>query len=206
MLLRTPGPVPGASTLKKAIPTTPDIPWGIWLEGAVQDKLKKAMKADCDFVVFPASADLVAPPDDSVGIIIQIDTSIAEGPLRTLNELPLDAVLVTLQSEKDNRLTWHQLMLIQRFGDIVTKPLLVSIPSGTGTDELQLLQETGIDGVVVDIGPDQPPGEVNRLRQIIDSLKPPTTRRQQKMEALLPRTGQDTETLAEVEEEEDEDD
>jgi len=204
-LLRTPGPVPATSTLKKAIPTKSDIPWGIWLEEASQDELKKAMKSGCDFVIFPAGAALVVPPDDSLGIIIQVDTSIAEGPLRTLNELPLDAVLVTLQFEKDDKLTWHQLMLIQRFGDIVTSPLLVSIPSGTGADELQLLQEAGIDGVVVDTGPDRPPGEVNRLRQVIDSLKPPTTHKRQKMDALLPRTDRDAETMAEIEDDDEDD-
>ena len=134
-----------------------------------------------------------------------MDTSIAEGPLRTLNELPLDAVLVTFQFEKDDKLTWHQLMLIQRFGDIVTSPLLVSIPSGTGADELQLLQEAGIDGVVVDTGPDQPPGEVNRLRQVIDSLKPPTTHKRQKIDALLPRTDRDVEMMAEIEEDDEDD-
>lgn len=202
-LLRITGPVPSVSTLKKTIPTTPDIPWGIWLEEAVQDELKKATKSNCDFIVFPAGAALMAPPDGSVGIIIQVDTSIAEGPLRTLNELPVDAVLVTLQLEKGNLLTWHQLMLIQRFGNIVNNPLLVSIPSATGADELQLLQETGIDGVVVDTGPDQPSGEVNRLRQVIDSLKPPTTHKRQKMDALLPHTDRDAETMAEIEEEED---
>ena len=205
-LLRTPGPVSSTSALKKAIPTTPDIPWGIWLEEAVQEELKKAIKSGCDFMVFPVGAALVVPPDDSVGIIIQVDTSIAEGPLRTLNELPLDAILVTLQSENDSHLTWHQLMLIQRFGDIVTRPLLVSIPSGTGADELQLIQEAGIDGVVIETGPHQPPEEVNRLRQVIDSLKPPTTRKRQKMDALLPHAERDAETMAEIEEEDDQDD
>jgi hypothetical protein len=194
-----------ASTLKKTIPTTPDIPWGVWLEETAQEELKKAMKSGCDFIVLPAGATLVMPPDDNVGIIIQIDTSVAEGPLRTLNELPVDAVLVTLQAEKGNHLTWHQLMLLQRFGDIVAKPLLVSIPPGTGTDELQLLWEAGVDGLVIDAIAEQPPGEATRLRQMIDNLKPPTPRKQQKMDALLPHTDTDAETMTETEEEDDED-
>jgi hypothetical protein len=204
-LLRIPGPIPGTSTLKKAIPTAPDIPWGIWLEEAVRDELKKVMKSGCDFIVFPTGAALVVLPDDSAGIIIKVDTSIAEGPLRTLNDLPVDAVLVTLQSEKNDTLTWHQLMFLQRFGDIVSKPVLVSIPSGTVADELQLLQEAGIDGVVVETGPDQPPGEINRLRQIIDSLKPPATSKRQRLDALLPRTSRDTDTMAEIEEDDEDD-
>lgn len=204
-LLRVSKTGSSASALKKTIPTTPDIPWGFWIGETSQEELKKAIKSGCDFVVIPAGAALVVPPDDSVGIIIQIDTSITEGPLRTLNELPIDAVLVTLQSEKDKHITWHELMLLQRFGDIVTKPLLALIPSGTGADELQLLQDAGIGGVVVETGPEQPSGEITRLRQTIDGLKPPTTRKRQKMDALLPHTDTDTETMAEIEEEDDED-
>ena len=199
-LLRIPTPVSSAGTLKKAIPTAPDIPWGVWPEETTQKELKKAMKSGCDFIILPAGAALVVPPNDSIGIIIQIDMSVAEGPLRTLNELPLDAVLVTLQVEKDRHLTWHQLMFLQRFGDIVTKPLLVSVPPGTDADELQLLCEAGIDGLVIDTGPDQPPGETTRLRQMIDGLKPPTPRKRQKMEALLPHADQDAEPMAEIEE------
>ena len=204
-LLRMPKIVSSASTLKKAIPTTPDIPWGIWPEETDRNELQKAMKSGCDFVVLSAGATLVVPPDDNIGIIIQIDTSVAEGPLRTLNELPLDAVLVTLQAEKGKHLTWHELMLLQRFGDIVTRPLLVSIPPGTGTDELQLLYEAGIDGLVIDAGPEHPQGETARLRQLIDDLKPPAIRKQQKIDALLPHGERDVETMAEVEEEDDED-
>lgn len=204
-LLRIPSPVPSITTLKKAIPTVPDIPWGAWLEEASQDEVKKVTKSGCDFVIFSTGSALALPPDDNVGIIIQIDTAIAEGPLRALNELPIDAVLVTPQSETGSQLTWGQLMLLQRFGDIVNVPLLVSIPSTSGTDELQLLQDTGIDGVVVDIGSDVPSGEVNRLRQVIDSLKPPTTRKHQELDALVPRTGRDAEMMAEVEEDDEDD-
>ena len=96
-------------------------------------------------------------------------------------------------------------MLLQRFGDIVTRPILVSIPACTGADELQLLQEAGIDGVVVETGPDQPPGEINRLRQIIDSLKPPIASKRQKLDALLPRTSRDADTMAEIEEDDEDD-
>jgi hypothetical protein len=195
----------GTRTQKKVSPPTPDIPWGVWLEGPAQDGLKKALELEFDFVIFPAgSTTLVVPPDDGAGIIIQVDTSITEGLLRTVNELPVDAVLIASQQEGGSRLTWHQLMLFQRFASLVTKPLLVLIPPGTGTDELRLLWEAGIDGVVVETGHEQLPGEVTRLRQVIDGLKIPATRKRQKMDALLPRTEREAETIAEIEEDEDE--
>jgi hypothetical protein len=195
----------GARTPKKLAPPTPDIPWGVWLEGAAREEPKQALELEFDFVIFTAvGTTMVVPPDDGAGIIIQVDTSIAEGLLRTVNELPVDAVLIASQPEGGSRLTWHQLMLFQRFASLVTKPLLVLIPPGTGGDELQLLWEVGIDGVVVETGPEQPTGEVTRLRQVIDGLKMPAARKRQKMDALLPRTEREAETIAEIEEDEDE--
>ncbi|HEY33218.1 MAG TPA: hypothetical protein G4O10_08965 [Dehalococcoidia bacterium] len=197
----------GARTQKKLAPTKPDIPWGIWLEGAAQEGLKQALELGFDFVIFPAAGTTLAvPPNDGAGIIIQIETSITEGLLRTVNELPVDAVLVAPQPEEYNRLTWYQLMLFQRFATLVTKPVLALVPPSTGTDELQLLWEGGIDGVIIETRPDQPPGEVTRLRQVIDGLKLPAARKRQKMDALLPRSERDVEAMAEIEEEEDEDD
>jgi len=195
-----------AKTSKKLAPTKPDIPWGVWLEGTASERLKQALETDFDFAVFSAATTtLTMPPDDGVGIVIQVEASIAEGVLRTVNELPVDAVLVTPQTEEENTLTWHQLMLYQRFASLVTRPLLVLIPPGTGADELQLLWEAGIDGVVVEVGAKQPSGEVARLRQTIDGLKLPVARKRQKIDALLPRGGRDAEAMAEIEEEEDED-
>lgn len=197
----------GTRTTKKVVPPTPDIPWGIWLGGDAREGLKQALRLDFDFVVFPAAGTtLVVPPSDGAGIIIQVETSIAEGLLRTVNELPVDAVLVTPRLEEDDLITWHQLMLFQRFASFVSKPLLTLIPPGTGADELQLLWEAGIDGVVVETGAKQPAGEVIRLRQVIDGLELPTARKRQKVDVMLPRTGHDVETMADIEEEEDEDD
>lgn len=206
-LLRVSKLASGAKTPKKLVPTKPDIPWGVWLEGTATERLKQALGLGFDFAVFPAAtAGLVASPDDGTGIIIQVEESITEGLLRAVNELPVDAVLVAPQPEEENTLTWHQLMLFQRFASLVTKPLLVLIPPGTNADELQLLWEAGIDGVVLETGAKQPTGEVARLRQVIDGLKLPAARKRQKMDALLPRRERDAEMMAEIEEEEDEDD
>jgi len=195
----------GTRTPKKLAPTKPDIPWGVWLEGTASERLKQALETDFDFAVFSAaSTTLAMPPDDGVGIIIQVEASIAEGVLRTVNELPVDAVLVVPQPEEDNFLTWHQLMLYQRFASLVTRPLLVLIPPGISADELQMLWEAGIDGVVIEAGAKQSSGEVARLRQVIDGLKLPSARKRQKIDAMLPRGGRDVEAMAEIEEEEEE--
>jgi hypothetical protein len=191
----------GARTLQKIAQSLPDIPWGLWLGDINSQEIKQTAEAGGDFVAFPASAALALPEDDKVGKILQVEASLSEGMLRTINGLPVDAVLIASESEEKVLLTWHHLMLFHRFADLLTKPLLVSIPLNTTADELQVVWKTGVDGVVVEAGTGQPAGSLKELRQTIDKLTFPS-RQRKKVEALLPRVAEETATETEEEEEE----
>ena len=98
-------------------------------------------------MVFPAAnTPLTLLQNDEIGKILEIESSLSEGLLRAANELPIDAVLITTEQEGEYFLTWHHLMLFQRFANLLTKPLFVSIPSSVTANELQALWETGVDG------------------------------------------------------------
>ena len=181
----------------------PDIPWGGWVKDIKHGEINKIVKAGCDFVVFPeASALLAVLQDNEVGKILEVGASLSEGLLRTVDELPVDAVLITNEQEGEYFLTWHHLMLYQRFATLLTKPLLVSVPSGVTASELQALWGAGVDGVVVGVGTGQPEERLNELRQAIDKLTFPSSRKRKKAEALLPHISGETGIEAEEEEEE----
>ena len=156
-----------------------------------------------DFIVLPASTALAIPEDEKVGKILQVEASLSEGLLRAVNELPVDAVLVADEPGEESSLTWHHLMLFQRFADLLTKPLLVSIPLQVTDNELQVLWKTGVDGVVVEAGIGQPAERLKELCQTIAQLTF-TPRPQKKVEALLPRVTEETGAVTEAEEEEEE--
>ena len=194
----------GAKTLRKISQVVPDIPWGGWLRGG-RGEIKQMVKVGCDFVVFPAAnTSMVMFQDDEVGKILEVESSLSEGLLRAINELPVDAVLVTNEQAEGYFLTWHHLMLFQRFADLLTKPLLVSIPSVVTASELQVLWETGVDGVVVEVGVGQPAERLKELRQVIDKIVFPSPRKRKKAEALLPHISRETSAIIEEEEEEEE--
>ena len=197
---------PTAKTLKKVSHAMSEIPWGWWLDGGSQGKIKQIVKAGCDFIAFPAAGTSPAiPRDNKLGRILQVDASISEGLLRTASDLPVDAVLVAGEQEAEHPLTWHHLMLFRRFASLLTKPLLVSIPSNTTPEELQAIWDTGVNGVITEIEAGQPPGRLNELRQAIDKLTPRSSRKEGKLEALLPHVTKETEPAADIEiEEEDE--
>ena len=200
-LLRIPRLSSGDEILTEVSQAMPDIPWGGWLRDIGREGIKQMVKFSCDFVVFSAaSTSLAILQNSKVGRILEVEASLGEGLLKAVNELPVDAVLIASEPEK-YFLTWHDLMLFHYFADLLTKPLLVSIPSNVTANELQALWETGVDGVVVEVGVGQPAEELRKLRQIIDNLTFPSQRKRGKTGALLPYVSREASVVTEEEEE-----
>ena len=193
----------GANALGKVSQAVSDIPWGGWLRDIAEGEVERVVKIGFDFVVFPpASTPLATLKDDKVGKILEVGASLSEGLLRAVDELPVDAVLVADEQKEGYFLTWQHLMFFQRCADLLTKPLLVSIPSNVSANELQALWEAGVNGVVVGVGAGQPVERLKELRQVIDKLVFPSQRKRRKAEALLPHTYVSEEAEIATEEEE----
>ena len=187
-------------TLPKINRSFSDIPWGIWLSNISKRGIKPLAEAGCDFAVFPPGTALSETTGyDKLGKILQLDATLDEGLLRTVNELAVDAVLVSGEKGEEQPLTWHRLMLFQRFSSLLTKPLLVSIPLDTDTDELQAIWKTGVDGMMVEIEAGQPVGMLEELHRKIEKSDFPE-RKHGKVEALLPRLTEEPDTVIEEEE------
>ncbi len=193
-----------AKTLQKIVASLPDVPWGGWLEDIGAKKMATLVEAGCDFVVFPADSRFLATPqDEKVGKILQVESSLGEGLLRAINDLPVDAVLAANAPEAGDSMAWHHLMHFQRLANLITKPLLVSAPINMTAGELKVLWEAGVDGVVVEADI-RKPGALRDLRRTIGELPARSSRKRGKAEALVPRIGGEGVTETETEEEEEE--
>jgi hypothetical protein len=191
----------GIKTLKEMRQIVPDIPWGGWLRDISRGGIKQKAKVDCDFVVFPAAnTSLAILQNDAVGRILEAEASLSEGLLKAVGELPVDALLIAGDPVKDGFLTWHHLMVFQRFASLLSKPLVVPVPSTVTADELQVLWGAGVDGVIVEVGDGQPVERLRELRQAIDKLAFPWRHRRGRREALLPYSGGEESITAEDEE------
>ncbi len=196
---------PKDTALLKIARSLSDIPWGSWLEDTSEKRIKMIAKSGGDFIVFPtASAVLAADQGDKTGKILQVQSSLNEGLLKAVNNLPVDAVLVVSEQEKESSLTWHHLMVLQRFINILTKPLLASMPSNVTYHELKALWEIGVDGVVVEVSARQPSAKLEKLRQEINRLASLPPRKRIKTMALIPHVSGDPETAADIEEDDEE--
>ena len=189
----------GVKAFSKATQDVSGIPWGVLGYAGVKS-LESAVKAGCDFIVFPASGALLpVVRNEKVGRILQVEVSLDGSLLRAVNGLPIDAVLIN--GEKKGSLTWQNLMQFQYFADTLTKPLLAAVPPTLTVDEIEALWAVGVDALVVEVGAGQPVGRINELRKAVDGLTFPPRSRRGKGEALLPVMGTEMEAVSEEEEE-----
>jgi hypothetical protein len=156
-----------------------DLPWGVWLKEVRQKELKQLKDAGCDFIVFSAeSTPLEIIEEKDMGKVLELDTVISDTVLRSVLELPVDAVLVSVGQGKNSSLTWYDLMILQRFGGFPKKPLLARIPAKVSSDELEALWEAGVMAVVTE-------GNADKLRKTIDKANFTKVRKREKNEPVL---------------------
>jgi hypothetical protein len=179
-----------------------EVPWGVYLEES-GDKQAALIEAGCDFVVLsPASGIPATPQDEKVGKILQVESSMDDGLLRAINDLPADAVLLADTFEDNASLLWHQLMIFRHLAAFISKPLIVPVPATISEAELKALWNAGIDGVMVEIDITKA-GDLKELRQTMSKLPPRSAQKRGKMDVMLPRMGGgETGTMPPDEEEE----
>ncbi len=183
----------------KSIKELADIPCGILIGKG--GELKKAAAGGADFIVFPSETPLGIIEDEDIGRVLLIETSLEKELVGTIGDMPLDAVMAFGQEMKQTPYSWQHFMRIKSIAAACRKPLLVLVAADVGQDELQLLWQAGIAGVVIETASAE---EIKKLRSIIDGLKPPS-KKKDRARAIVPPLK--TEALPfideEIEEEED---
>jgi hypothetical protein len=160
------------------------------------------IEGGCDFVVFsPASRIPDLPQDEKIGKILQVESSMDDGLLRAVNDLPADAVLVTDALDDRETLTMHRLMIYRHLANFIAKPLMVPVATNITEAELKALQDAEIDGVMVEMGGEN----LKELSKTISKLPPRAAKKRDKAGVLLPHLGSETSpAIPDEEEEEDE--
>lgn len=189
-----------AKSLKEGVAALGDIPLGVSLGESSSEAIAKIVDSGCDFVVFNSEAPAGILGKEGLGKILEVKPTLDPGLVRVIDDLPLpvDGVLIAGEGEKPF-ITVEQLLVCQRFAELLDKPLLVTLPSSVSGDQLRSLWEVGVYGVVVSEGQ----WEVfSELKKAIGNLPRGRIRRATKTVPVLPKgVG---EIGVEVEEEEEE--
>jgi thiamine monophosphate synthase len=162
-----------------------DVIWGLVPDKISIEEVNKAAEVGADFIVFPADGE-VLPADKKMGKVLQIDTLINDLLLRTVNELPVGAVMVT-DNESGYAITWRKLMQCRRFASIVSKPVLVIVPPDVSASEIQLIWDTGISGIVVEIKSASDASAIAKIRELINGLRYPSQKKRERVTPFIPQ-------------------
>ncbi len=109
-----------------------DLPVGIRLYGGKVGKPK-----GIDFVVFPPEMPVTIAAGEKMGRVMAVEASLEMGLLRSLDNLPLDALFIIGDGTQAQVVTWQYLMLCKRFATLSSKPVLAAVSLQISSDELQ---------------------------------------------------------------------
>lgn len=167
--------------LKQSIKSYP-APWGIIVKSSKD--LTDLKEMGFDFLVFSSQeTEASVLRIEDLGKVIEIDMNWPDSQLRSVEFLPVDAILLPF-SGKGASLTVQNLLTYQRIDLLITKPLLGYLPAKISGEGLRLLWEAGLDGVVIQ-GEGFTIEEVERLKEATKSF-PPHRGEKRQSEALIP--------------------
>ena len=171
--------------LKAARKAMGDRLWGLWPDAAAGLSLDDVKEQGGDFVVFSSldtPSELLA--DEDIGRLFVIPVELPEEMGHSMEEFPVDAVVIS-GLEDATPLTVKALMQVRAVRDFVPRPLLLLRSKPLSRGELVVLQDVGLQGVVVDasnVGAE----DAARMAEDIKGL-PPRRQKRDSPGALLPR-------------------
>lgn len=171
------------------------VPWGVYIEEG--GDMAALAEAGGDFVVFSPTVKVNdLPQDEKIGKVLEVESSMDDGLLRAINDVPADAVIITDTLDSDECLTLHRLMVYRHLTNFISKPLIAPVPADIGEAELKALLDAEIDGVMAE-GED-----LKELKKAIGKLPTRSTKKRERGSVSLPRMG--GETMETPDEEDDE--
>lgn len=177
-----------ASGLERQVKPLEQFAWGVEVEGLGRERVEAYRDAGSDFLVFPlegTQADALQEGD--MARILRLPTGLEEATLRSLEDLPVDAILLC-PSEPEGPMTLAHLAAIANVRGATSKYVLVQWGADLTARELEHLRNLGVDGVVVKVhqGTD---AKLPALRAQIEALPKRRPRGEQRPAALIPRVG-----------------
>ena len=180
--------------VKQAVKALGDVPMGVFVKDAGEEKVAEIAGLGCDFAVFDNDAAITALHNEGISKFLIIEHSLDQGLVRAINNLDVDGVFINRGEE--SFITVKHLLVYQRFVELLEKPVIVILPSLITSAGLSNLWQAGIDGIVSP--PAQPVEALIELRKMIDELPRRAKRRRGKVGVILPHYG----IAADVEEDE----
>ena len=159
-----------------------EIPVGVVLDAFGKDgEMPKELL--CDFVVIdPSTAPVGVLHGDKPDKFISFDAATPDSLVRSIAALPIAGVVL---AKSGDEMRVKDLMAYVRLGQLSGKPLIATVNSAVSAEELEILRDMGILGVVVEFPDVKQKAQLAALKKRIESL-PPRKKRDDRIRAMLP--------------------
>lgn len=132
-----------------------DTPWGVDLGNQStlsEEDLKAITDLGADFVSADASnAPAALLLAENLGRIVALSRDLSPYLLRTVNELSVDAVVLSALDRSDgSALSVLDVMKYRQFADLIRQPVIASSQAGLKPDDIRVLREIGFQGLLLD--------------------------------------------------------
>ena len=150
------------------------LPYGCWMGNNPASKT--------DFSVCTLDVDMTVFKKTEGGKVLLVYSDIDDRYLRFLDEIPIDAILVTGNETQPCGLTLQNYILCQRLANVITRPLIYHVSANTGPKELSDMWDYGVDGVMIDAGADA----IQNFARLIDGLELNKKRKKSGLTPVIP--------------------
>ncbi|MFO7774003.1 MAG: hypothetical protein R6V59_08770 [Dehalococcoidia bacterium] len=180
------GQVQGATIVRQMVEAASDIPLGVFVKGASEEKTNELVGSGCDFVVFDIKVAATILHREEVGKFLMVEPSLDQGFVRAINGLEVDGVFIS-GGGGDSFVAVEHLLVCRRFVELLEKPVMLTLPSSVTRAELTSLWQAGVDGVVA--LSTQPVEALAELKKMIGDLPRRARGRRAKAGVMLPHGG-----------------
>ncbi len=162
---------PNDKDTKDAVAAAGDKPCGVTLGESSTSQLGEA---GVDFIVVEPDTPASALLDQTLGFVFHLRGDLTDIQLRTLDPLPLDAILLEREGTPTTIL---RRMELQRITALARTALFLPVPPETEQPDLLTLRDAGVAIIAVELKERNAIDAIKRLRGVIDALPRPRPRR-----------------------------
>jgi hypothetical protein len=157
-------------TVKKFKTTIGNIPYGMAIGSIDEKSTAQLSELACDFIVFrapEAAASLLM--EEKLGKVVIVDSSWTDASLRSLEQFPIDAIMIENNEERSS-LTVQSVIDLRRFAAFSGKPVLVRVSHFPSEKDLSALLMAQVRGLAVSIRDEKDLPEIAKLRTTVEKL------------------------------------
>ena len=142
-------------------------PWGVRLLTDNPEDVERFREEGCDYLVINSELPAQLLQEEGIGRLLEVESSLGNDLAETIGVIQVDALLI-IDKTKLDKVSIQQLMNYGRLLALADKPVLMTLPESSA--DLELLFETGVSGVLVEMDLQDTEDKLAKIKERINNL------------------------------------